>query len=105
MIFGTLINLSVGFMLIIIGYLIWKKQKVSLLHSYHYANVKKEDLHAYSKQMGIGIIILGAVIFLMGICMYFQFDTIGWIIFIFGFVISVFVIHKAQIKYNGSWFS
>lgn len=105
MIFGLLINLSVGLLLIIIGYLIWFKQKISLLHSYHYANVKKEDLNAYGKQMGIGNIILGICVSLMGICTYFDLENLGWVIFILGFIISIYIFHKAQKRYNGSWFS
>ena len=105
MIFGLLINISVGSILIYIGCLIWIKQKISLLHSYHYANVKKEDLKAYGKQMGIGNIILGIGVSLMGICTCFQIENIGWIIFMLSIIISIIIFHKAQMKYNGSWFS
>ena len=105
MILGTLIYLLTGSILIILGYLIWTKQKISLLHSYHYANVKKEDLKDYGKQMGKGNIVLGISICLMGIFMYLKLNIIGWIVFTLGFIISIRIFHKAQMKYNGSWFS
>lgn len=105
MIFGLITDLIVGIILIIIGYLIWIKKKISLLHFYHYANVRKEDLKDYGKHMGIGNIILGISISLMGIFMYMKLDIIGWLVFILGFIISIYIFHKAQMKYNGSWFS
>ena len=36
MILGMIIEAVVGLLLAAMGFLIWKKQKVSLLHDYHY---------------------------------------------------------------------
>ena len=41
---------------VVLGALLWKEQMLSLLHEYHYKNVKKEDIPAYTRQMGIGLI-------------------------------------------------
>ena len=105
MIFGVLLDLVVGIVLIVFGYLIWKKQKISLLHSYHYKNVKDEDKAEYCKQMGMGNIIIGVGVCLMGIFMYFKLDIIAWTCFALGFGIGILIAHKAQMKYNGSWLS
>lgn len=63
MIIGVIVDLAVGLLCIILGLMLWKKQKISLIHSYHYKNVKKEDVPAYTRLMGIGLILIG-----VGIC-------------------------------------
>ena len=36
MVLGVVIELAVGAVCIVLGVLLWKKQKVSVLHDYHY---------------------------------------------------------------------
>jgi hypothetical protein len=85
--------------------LTWKKQKVSILHSYHYKNVKEEDLPAYSRQMGIGQIVVGTGLCLAGILRLLTKSFLSWSALIAGLVLGFGILHKAQMKYNGSWFS
>ena len=56
MIFGVIIEFSVGLLCIVIGAILWKKQKVSLVHEYHYKNEKKDDIPAYTRLLGNGLI-------------------------------------------------
>ena len=44
---------AVGLLLIVLGLLTWKKQRVTIIHEYHRKNVKKEDLPEYAREMGI----------------------------------------------------
>ena len=101
MILGVIINLAVGAVLIVFGVLLWKKQKVSLPHDYHYSHVKQEDLPAYTRQMGIGLIIIGAGIFLTGL-LDLALSALWWIPLAAGIVLGLIVIYLAQKKYNGS---
>ena len=41
--FTLIMNISLGSILIVCGYLIWKKQKISLIRRYHYKRVKDQD--------------------------------------------------------------
>ena len=104
MIFGLMINLAVGLMLIGIGVLIWKKQKVSLLHEYHYKHVKQEELPAYARLLGIGIIVMGTGICLTGVLNLFE-SPLWWIPLLGGIVAGLILMNRAQKKHNGSWFS
>lgn len=104
MIFGAIIFFAVGSVCIILGFLIWKKQKLSLLHDYHYQNVKKEDIPAYTGQMGAGMIVLGAGIAAAGIFELAS-SSFWWIPLSAGIVIGLIVMYRAQKKYNGSFFS
>ncbi len=40
---GSIITGVVGTAFVILGYLIWKKERISLLHGYHYDKVSDED--------------------------------------------------------------
>ena len=104
MIIGVIVEVAVGLMLIVFGLLIWKKQKVSLLHDYHYRNVKKDDIPAYSRMIGIGLILRGAGICLTGVLNLFE-SPLWWVPFAAGFAAGIPFMHKAQKRYNGSWFS
>ena len=56
------IQLFVGLVLLVLGYFIGVKQKISLVHSYHYKNVTEGDKTAFCKGVGIGNAIIGGAI-------------------------------------------
>ena len=103
MIIGFIIDAAVGLACIVLGVLIWKKRKVSLLHDYHYKNVKEEDIPAYARLIGIGLISIGAGIILMGLFLLISQAVLGWVAFIGGFIVGIAILSKAQKRYNGSW--
>ena len=90
-----------GLLCIGAGLLIWKKQKVSLLHDYHYRNVQEEDVPAYTKSMGIGLVTLGAGLCLTGALLPLE-SFLSWIPAQLGMVTGLAIMYKAQKKYNGS---
>ena len=102
MIVGVITEMAVGLLCIILGLLIWKKQKISILHDYHYKNVAEEDIPAYAKTMGIGLIIVGGGICLSGLVNLFE-SVLWWVPMLIGFVVGIAVMGKGQKKYNGSW--
>ncbi len=104
MIFGVIVDLAVGALCIIMGLLLWRKQKITILHSYHYKHVKKEDIPAYTRQMGFGLMLIGAGICIMGLLNLAR-SSLWWVPLLAGFVLGLIVLHKAQMKYNGSWLS
>ncbi len=101
MIFGVITECAVGLLCAVLGLLLWKKQRISLLHDYHYQNVKKEDIPAYTKQMGIGLIITGAGICMTGLLNLAD-SSVWWVPLTAGFILGLAVIYRAQKKYNGS---
>ena len=42
-----------------LGFLIWKKEKITLLHSYHYDKVSPSDKKVFCKMLGCGVIFVG----------------------------------------------
>ena len=104
MIFGVIVELAVGLLCVVLGLVIWIKRKVSLVHTYHYKNVKQEDLPAYARLLGIGQILMGIGICVTGLLNLLK-SALWWIPMTAGFVAGFIVMNKAQKKYNGSWFS
>ena len=105
MVFGIIIFAVVGLLLIALGLLIWKKQIITLLHDYHYRNVKPEDIPEYTRSMGIGLIVMGIGLCLTGILQIVPDSIFTWIPLAANILAGLFIMHKAQKKYNGSWFS
>ena len=101
----VIVYLAVGALLIVLGLLTWKKQKINILHEYHYKNVKPQDVPAYTRQAGIGQIIIGAGLCVTGVVRFFVRKPAFLLALVPGFVIGLIVLHRAQMRYNGSWFS
>ncbi len=103
MLVGFIVEAAVGALCIVLGAVIWKKRKVSLVHEYHYQNVKKEDIPAYARLLGIGLILIGAGIAVTGVFNLFE-RPFWWVPMLVGFIAGILVMNKAQKTYNGSWF-
>ena len=105
MIVGFIVCMIVGLLCVVLGLLLWKKQMISLVHDYHYKNVQKPDVPAYTRLVGIGLLLIGIGTCLTGIInLAFQTAT-GWAAFGVGFIAGIWLMNKAQMKYNGSWIS
>ena len=79
--------------------------QINLIHDYHHRNVTKEDVPAYTKKMGIGLLLIGAGCLVTGIINFFTKKQFGIIALVIASVAGLVVTNKAQKKYNGSWFS
>ena len=53
MIIGVIIDLVIGIGCIVMGLLVWKKQMILLVNNYQRKNVKKDDMPAYTRMIGI----------------------------------------------------
>ena len=63
--------------------------------------MKKEDIPAYSRQMGMGLIVIGTGIFMTGLFSLVN-SSLWWIPLVAGFVLGIIILYRAQKKYNGS---
>lgn len=103
MFIGFFINLILGFIFVYVGFLIWKKKKINLIHAYHYKNVKAEDREAYMKEMGISLII-GGISLLISAVFEMVSQKLSVVFMLLGIFVMLFKIFKAQKKYNGGLF-
>ena len=105
MIIELVTYIGVGILCLIFAFLLIKKQKINLIHDYHHKNVIKEDVPAYTKKMGIGRLLIGAGCVVTGIINFFTKKQFGIAALVICSLAGFVVTHKAQKKYNGSWFS
>ena len=105
MLFGMIVFLGVGILFLVLGTLLWKKQKIGLIHEYHIQNVRKEDVQAYTRLMGFAMIAIGAGSVITGVVALGLEEPLGWIALPAGFLVGFVLIHKAQKTCNGGWFS
>lgn len=98
------VTIIAGVILLVLGWQIWKNEKITLIHSYHYKNVRGENKKAYTTEIGMAAIIIAIGIILTGIVDYTTQSVYGWYVFLFSFAVGVILIIHAQIKYNGGIF-
>lgn len=97
---ATIILGIVGITLMIMGYLIWKKERISLLHDYHYDKVSEKDKKVFCTISGIGVFSIGIGLFLTGIAINFIDSAWRFIFFGIGFFVGLAMLIYAGIKYN-----
>ena len=89
-----------GIMLIVMGYLLWKKQRITLLHEYHYNKVSEKDKKAFCMISGIGVLSVGIGLLITGIVAIVTDSVWSFIFFGAGFFVGLIMLVYAGIKYN-----
>lgn len=100
MILGCLILGGVGIVLTYLGFLVWKKQKISLFHSYHYDKVSEKDKPAFCTVSGLGILCIGVGILLSCILLCLTNSVWSFLAFAAGFAVGLALLIYAGSKYN-----
>ena len=85
---------------LIIGYLLGRKEKIDLLHSYHYDKVTKENQKAFCALSGFGIISIGIGMLISAVLLGISESLAGFIPFLAGFIIGLTLLIYAGKKYN-----
>ena len=101
MLIGLIVFLGVGILFLVLGAVLWKKQRIDLVNAWHTRHVKKEDVAAYTKLIGLSLIAIGVGCVITGVVACIFENNLGWIALPVGFVVGFALIWKAQKKYNG----
>lgn len=90
-----------GGVIIAVGLMIWKNQKMSLIYNYNDKTVKEEDIKAYTMACGKAYALLGLSAMALGAFgLIKNFEFVGTLLWLAGFIISMIMILKAQKKYS-----
>lgn len=100
MIIASIILGVVGIIFIILGYLIWIKEKISLLHDYHYNKVSEEDKKIFCTLSGIGVLIIGVGLILSAVLAAIFDSPQSMIPFVIGFIIGIVMLIYVGIRFN-----
>lgn len=93
---------AVGLFCIRAGVLLWKRQRISLLHDYHTASVRDEDIPAYTRKTGIGMIVIGTGVLFAGILCFILQTPAGMLCLPAGLAVGLPFICTAQKRYGRS---
>ena len=93
---GSIICIVVGMVCVVLGWIIWKKQKVSLIHEYHWKKLNKEKIPAYTKRVGIGMLILGTGVTITGIGLLFSESALVWAPLTVGIIAGIIVLISSE---------
>ncbi len=99
-----ILMVSIGLLFLFLGWLIWKKEQITLIHSYHYTKVSEEDKTNYTEEMGKSMIYIGIGSLLAGIIDFITKTGYGWLFFTMFFILGSIKMFKAQKRYNGGIF-
>ena len=100
LIIGVIIIGGVGVLLVILGFLLWKREMITLLHNYHVSNVSPENRRAFCKLSGIGLIVIGLSLLITAVVLGITDSAYSFICFGVGFVVGLFALVAAGMKYN-----
>lgn len=97
---GAIITGIVGIMFVVIGCLIWKKEKITLLHDYHYEKVSEDDKKSFCALSGIGVFLIGIGMLVTAIIMGITESMWSFTAFASGFVSGIIMLVYAGRRYN-----
>jgi len=89
-----------GIIFCLLGYLIWKKQKITLLHDYHYDKVSTEDKEAFCALAGKGVLTIGVSLLMTAVIIRITDSAWSFIVFGTGFVVGMRILVAAEKRYN-----
>lgn len=100
MLIGSVMIGVAGIVFVLCGYLIGKKERISLLHDYHYENVAAGDKKAFCTMSGQGVVSIG--IGMLATAVLFCITNSAWsfLAFMIGFAAGLALLIHAGRTYN-----
>ena len=97
---GSMIVGILGIVFCAVGYLIWKKEKIALLHAYHYDKVLPEHKKAFCTMSGWGVLSIGIGLLITAVLIGITDSAWSFTAFAVGFGIGLAMLMDAGKKYN-----
>ncbi len=97
---GAFVAGGVGILVALMGWLIWKKQMISLLHDYHTSRVSSEDKPAFCRTAGIGLTVIGAGLLPTAVLFGVTGSVLSFLCFAVCFVAGIAILVSAERRYN-----
>ena len=92
--------LLMGCGVMVYGLILWKKQKITWIHSYHRRYVRTEDIPALTKAVGSGSIIIGFGILFFGAILMLSSSMWGFAGYLIALPVGVIRMVRAVNRYN-----
>ncbi|MDX8420384.1 DUF3784 domain-containing protein [Stecheria sp. CLA-KB-P133] len=99
-IIGVIMTGGVGVIFAVMGWLLWKKEKLSLMHNYHVDKVSAENRPAFCKLSGIGLIVIGVGLLITAVILGITDSAYSFLFFAACYVAGLAMLITAGTKYN-----
>ena len=100
MIIGIVILSLCGIVCTVLGYLLWKRKMIAMLHYYHRDKVKEKDKDRFCTISGCGLTVMGIGLLLNGMLIAITDSALSFIAFGIGFFVGISMLFYATLKYN-----
>ena len=100
MMFACILVAAVGAVCAVLGLLLWKKEKIGLLHDYHYGNVAETDKPAFCALSGMGVLAIGIGLLVTAVLLAVTDHPASFLAFAAGFAVGLGLLLYAGKKYN-----
>ena len=100
MIVGVIVTGAVGILCTVLGLLLWKKEKIEILHDYHRENVREKDKKAFCTLSGIGLLTVGAGLIVTAVLLWRTEKASSFIVFAVCFAAGLALLITAGVRYN-----
>ncbi len=101
---GVIMMGILSFIFLVITLILFITKNASIIHRYHWENVKEENKKAYAIHMGVGMLISAFANIAGALINFFTETNWGWMSFGVGLVASFVYWSIIQKKYNGGFF-
>ena len=99
-IIGVAVTGGVGLLCAVLGLLIWKKERIDLLHEYHTNKVSPENRTAFCTLSGAGILLVGVGLLLTALLLGLAESVYSFLPFVAGFIAGLALLLTAGRRYN-----
>ena len=100
MFIGVAVVAAVGIVCAVLGLLLWKKEKIGLLHDYHYAAVTEENKKDFCRLSGQGVLCIGIGLLVTAVLLAVTDHPASFLAFAAGFAAGLGLLLYAGKKYN-----
>lgn len=100
MLFACILVAAVGAVCAALGLLLWKKEKIGLLHDYHHDKVSEADKPAFCTLSGIGMLVIGIGLLVTAVLLAVTDHPASFLAFAAGFAAGLGLLIYAGKKYN-----
>lgn len=98
--FGSIVMGLVGVALIVTGLIVWKKEKISLFHDYHYDKVTEDNKKSFCALSGAGLSVMGTGLAETAVLLAVTESAWSFVALVTGFAIGLLMLVYAGMKYN-----
>ena len=100
MILGAAVCGIIGAVCLIPGWLLWKKERITVLHDYHYDKVTEENKKPFCTLSGIGLTVVGIGLIITAVLLVLTESVLSFLAFAVGFTAGLALRITAGVKYN-----